>query len=83
MKLIGVFFDPTIKSDDGKDRVLIVFNFGEPANSELAAQSKEVYGFSATIGQPAEQLLNNIKKFAEDTEKKLNEKGGISGTNQS
>lgn len=79
MKLLGMFFQPGIKSDmDEREHIFVGFSFGSDE------QTGDNVGFSCTIGQPVEQLLKNLKKFAETTEQQFIEKGYITnGTNKS
>ena len=73
MKLVGMMFQPNIKSDDNKDRIFVGFSFkNDQGNFENV-------GFATAIGQPPEQILKNLKLFAESIEKQFIEKGYING----
>jgi hypothetical protein len=49
MKLVGMIFQPNVKSDDNKDRIFVGFSF---ANEQ--GQFENV-GFATSIGQPPER----------------------------
>jgi hypothetical protein len=73
MKLVGMMFQPNIKSDDNKDRIFVGFSFkNDQGNFENV-------GFATAIDQSAEQILKNLKLFAESIEKQFIEKGYING----
>jgi hypothetical protein len=73
MKLVGMIFQPNIKSDDNKDRIFVGFSFTDEQGRY------ENVGFATSIGQPPEQILKNLKLFVESIEKQFIEKGYING----